>query len=203
MDPKTRVIIVGALALVILAAVAGTLFYLGKASRERSATSGNTSLNSLPRLSVTPVPSTLRNNQAATSSNTKTFVGSGFNLSYVNSWGVLTCSNSQNFEFDPTVGTDLKGVVCDRAVKPVTVLVVNKLNCQGETVKLGENQVVRSKNTPREGDISYRWCLSVGGKNLDITHRVSASGSQATSKEDFSAEVEQMITTIKASPQGS
>lgn len=107
----------------------------------------------------------------------------------------MTCANSESIELDPTNGTDTKNIVCDEALKPVTMLVADRLNCSGETVTLGGRQVVRSK-VSSGSDTSYRWCMAVGDTAIDITHRVSPSGSRATSKGDFSAAIEEMIKTI-------
>lgn len=202
MDTKTKSILLGGVALLILAVTFGVIFYLGKASRNQATTTESSvdSLGQLPSLSNTN--NTPRNDNVATS-NTKSFTGQGFTLKYPNPWGLLTCSNSQNFEFDPTNGQDVKGVVCDIAVKPVTVLVSDtRPNCQGETVTLGSNQVVKSK-TGGSGEANYRWCLTIGGKNFDITHRVSGSGSRATSKNDFSSQIEEVIKSFQATPAGS
>lgn len=201
MEDRTRTIIIGAVVLLILAAVFGTVFYLGRTAKNQGSTpTGVPQISRTPAISVSPTPT----GGVAALPGTKTLAAVGFVLHYPSSWGILTCNNSQNVEFDPINGTDSKSVVCDVAVKPVTVLVSqNRLSCTGETVKLGNYQVQRSKNTAASGDINYRWCYSVGGKNLDITHRVSSSGARATSKEDFSAQVEQIISTSQVTPQGS
>lgn len=196
MDPKSRSIIIGGVVLLILASVFGTVFYLGRVAKEKR---GETpEADPLSQLEVTGNPNSQTDTGTGSGqqSNLKTFTGAGFNVPYPSSWGLLTCSNSANFEFDPTSSSDVRSVVCDVAVKPVTVLVTNRLSCQGETVKLGNHQVIRSKVSAQSGDANYRWCFSVGGKNLEVTHRISASGSRATSKEDFSAAVEQIITGI-------
>lgn len=204
MDQKTRTIIIGAVVLLILAAVLGTVFYLNKISKGVSLFSDiNTSL---PQAQITPLPTTAKqgslNNGSATTG-PKVYVGISFSVSYPQNWALLTCSNSQNIEFDPYGGNDIRGVVCDYAVKPVTLVVENKTECKGQSIKLGNNEVVKSKTTEPNGDINYQWCLPVGDKSLDITHRVSASGSRATSKDDFSALIEQMIGNIHPVTTGS
>ncbi len=201
MDQKTKLTIIGGVVLLIIAAVLVTFFYFGRISKNTGGTpnSGTNPLSQLPTTSssTTPAPS-----GAANANSRKTFTGAGFTLTYPNNWGILTCSNSENFELDPTSSVDTKNVVCDTAVKPITVLVVNRLSCTGETVTLGPNKVIKSKATTDTG-VNYRWCVAIGNKGLDITHRVSSTGSRATSKEDFSSQVEEMIKTIKATPQGS
>lgn len=196
MDQKTRTIIIGGVVLLILAAVSGTIFYLSRISKVSDQTTSTD--NSLPQVQISPAPSSApRNTPGASANGLKTFVGPAFSIQYPQNWALLTCSNSQNIELDPYGGNNIQGVVCDFAVKPVTFLVANKLSCQGETVKLGNNQVVRSKTTGANGDINYRWCVPLVGKSVDITHRVSASGSRATSKDDFSAQVEKIITELR------
>lgn len=196
-----RSIILGVLILLVLAAVVGAILYLGRVSRNGSAdNSADSALSNLPTIATTPSVSA---SPSTAPSNYKTYQGQGFKVLYPTAWGVLTCSNSQNFEFDPT-GKDSKNVACDYAVKPVTIMVSSgKLNCSGDTVKLGTNSVVKSKTTGSNGDINYRWCVSVGDKSLDITHRVSSSGSRATTPTDLSALIEQMIATFQSTPQGS
>lgn len=206
MDPKIKTVLIGVAVLFVLGAILGSIFYLGKVSKNNGTDQERTALDSLSRLraNTNTTPSTDSGNPLTSGdqlSNLKVYPGEGFAVRYPSSWGILTCSNSQNIELDPTTGQELKGILCDRAVKPVTVLVVDKLNCQGETVTLGGYRVLRSKTTVQDGT-NYRWCLTVGGKNLDITHRVSASGSRATSKDDFSAKVEELISNIQLS-QGS
>lgn len=200
MDPRTRSIIIGAFTIIILVTISATIIYLGRISREtiKSQTSSEQSLSRLPVVTASPVAPT---GTGAMPGGLKSYPGPTFSLRYPVSWGLLTCRNSQNFELDPTKSADTKRVVCDLAIKPVTFLVsTDPLNCSGETTTLGANRVIKSKTTAETGFIRYEWCLSVGGKNLDITHRVSQTPSQATSKEDFSAAVEEVIKTIKVNP---
>lgn len=201
MDQKTKLTIIGGAVLLVIAIIFVTIFYFGRASRTGivNGDGGTNPLVQLPTIAPTISPTTQSGDG---SSQGKTLSGQGFSLTYPSSWGALTCSNSQNFELDPTSSVDVRGVVCETAVKPVTVLVVSRLSCTGETVTLGNNRVVKSKTETSTG-INYHWCVSVGGKGLDISHRVSSTGSRATSKDDFSAQVEQIITTIKPSPQAS
>lgn len=202
MDTRTRTIIIGAIGLFILAAILATIFYLGNVARNRTSQpvvdDGN-SLLDLPRTdndSPTATPAVGTNVPA---DGRKVFQGEGFTLRYPSNWGVLICGNSKNFEFDPTATQDLMGVVCDRAVKPVTALLVNSLDCSGgDTVNLGGKQVTKSVLTGN-GFTDYRWCVATAGQNFDITHRVSSTGTRATSTQDFSAQVEQVIESIQLS----
>lgn len=201
MDAKTKSIALGVVALIILASLLGSIVYLSQVAKKKPAGTGTNSLSRLPVASTTPSPTT-GTNQPTQQGAAKIFAGSGFVINYPKNWGLLTCGNSQNFEFDPVNGADTKNVVCDQALKPVTVIVTGRLSCAGDTIKLGNNQVTKSK-APTSTGVNYEWCLMVGGKGLDITHRVSSDGSRATSKEDFSQSIEEVITNIKQSPQGS
>lgn len=209
MDQRTRYIVIGGVVLLFVAAVLITIFYLGRVYRSNSDAPQNPNTNPLTELptiassSASVTPSASSGGVSLEPSNTKIYAASGFTLNYPSGWGLLTCSNSQNFEFDPTNGADVKNVVCDVAVKPVTVLVTNRLNCTGETINIGEKKVVKSKVTASNGSINYRWCVGLNGKGLDITHRISSFGSRAASKDDFSNQVEQMINSLKVTPQGS
>lgn len=122
--------------------------------------------------------------------------GSGFTLSYPENWGVLTCNNSPNFEFDPDNNVDQINVVCSVATKPISVIVQNSLaGCFGETVVVGNHQVVRSVTTTSEY-VEYQWC-TVTNPVLSITHRVSPSASSVASQIDYSAQIENMIGTLQ------
>lgn len=212
MDQKTRLIVIGAASLLVFAAIAGAVVYLSRATRDNNTTATETnnsnSFSQLPAIPAasSPAPTGTPSNNTAANTQTADFKilqTTDFNLRYPQNWGTLICSNSANFEFDPVSGADSKNVACDSAVKPVTVLVLDKLTCPGETVKIGSYSVVKAKITDQNGDIDYRWCVTVGGKGLDISHRVSASGSKATSKDDFSAQIEQIITNLQPAVRGS
>lgn len=193
MDQRLRLIVFGAAAFIILAVVVWGIFLMVRNSQVQVETPAETSTDLSSRLPVTTsTPSAVT---ATPPPGMKTHTGQGFSLYYPVGWGLLTCANSPHFELDPVNGADALGVVCDAALKPVTVLVADQITCSGETVTLGSHQVVRSKVT--EGtDTNYRWCVAAGDKALDITHRVSPTGSRATSREDFSAQIEQVITTV-------
>lgn len=200
MDPKTRAIAFGVIALVVLAAIIGSIIYLGKTS-QRSVATRNNSLSNLPVVTAQPSPGAT---SSTNSSGYKTYAGNGFAVRYPASWGLLTCSNTENFEFDPTNSQDITGVVCDTAVKPLTVMVGNSLGCtDGQTETIGNYQVNKSSGILRGGGTQTRWCVTVGGKILNITNRVSNQGNQATSPTDYSAQIEEMIKTISATPTAS
>ncbi|MDO8639188.1 MAG: hypothetical protein Q7R43_06440 [Candidatus Daviesbacteria bacterium] len=199
MDPRNKVIIFGGVGLLILAGVLVSLFYVLKSAKVGSLTQPASVPNSLSRLpSIATTPSATNTNINSTVpilSDDKIFKGQGFTLSFPNNWGLLTCGNSNNFEFDPN-GGDMKNVACDNALKPVTFVVVSRLNCSGDPVKLGNNHVTKTKTISDNGDVSHRWCTMVGNIGFDISHRVSSSGSRATSKNDYSKEVEKIITSL-------
>lgn len=196
MNQRSRMIIIGVVVFFVIAMVGGIMIYLGGISQSRSS-STDKETNSLSKLPViTMTPTSTPGLGASQPSNLKTFIGPFFSFNYPPNWGFLTCNNSQNLELDPLNSLDVRRVVCDRAVKPITILMVNRLNCPGETLKLGNYQVIKSK-TVLESGIFYHWCLMVGSYGLDITHRVSPSGDRGTSREDFSSQIEQIITTIK------
>jgi len=171
-----------------------------------------TTITPVPSTTVTPTLSPTQSNTTGSTntnssnqtSNTngiiKTYNGEGFSVRYPDNWGLLTCSNSKNFELDPTSPQDVIGVVCDYAVKPVTFVVRSSaISCPGNKVTLGSKQVTKSIKTYSDGDVYYRWCFMSGGKQLDVTHRVSQTGTRATSTTDYSAEVETIISDYETS----
>ena len=130
----------------------------------------------------------------------KSYKGVGFELAYPNNWGLLTCNNSVNFEFDPEKSQDMLKVNCDRAVKPITVLVSDNLSCQGDNIKLGNNSVVRIVEGTKGAEADYRWCvINPNGVDLDITQRVSNSGRPSSSRQDFAVQIEQVISSVNFS----
>lgn len=184
------IIILAAIIVVIIVAVVG--FFR---SRQLSQTNLRPSPTSIPNTTPevilgSPTPQSGVSNQG----NFKTQVVNGVTFRAPLNWGLLTCSNSNNFEFDPTNGQDSR-VVCDVALKPVTVLVGNSQGCGGESVKLGEVQVQKLRIENQRG-IDYRWCFSKDNTQFNVTHRVSAGGSRATSKEDYSGRIEEMIANL-------
>lgn len=203
MEPQKKTLIVTTIALLlVLVLVFGTIFYLVKFIQSRQK---QTSTQSTFQTSTSSAIPTFNNrestgsgniNTTTNSSNFKIYNGEGFQLSYPKDWGLLTCSNSQNFEFDPANSTDQLKIACDLALKPITVL-VGSTNCTGEAVTLGQVSVIRSKTTTATST-KYRWCTKTT-PNLDITHRVSAETKRAYSKNDFSADIEKIISTIRFS----
>ncbi len=147
-----------------------------------------------PSASATPKPSASPSPSVQVNGSLKTYNGSSFSISYPKAWSILTCNNSQNIELDPTSTTDQLNVNCGYALKPITILVGNT-SCQGQTVKLGNISTIKSSTQTPTG-VNYMWCTQTQPM-LNITHRVSSDGSRATSTQDFSSQIEEMIKTFK------
>lgn len=197
MEDRKTLIVAGVIAVIALVLLGGLIFYLVKAfvggSSSSSSTTNITTSSPIPNTGYTPS----QGNQASPApSNTKTYNGSNFQLSYPSSWGLLTCSNSANFELDPTSGVDQK-IGCTEAIKPVTIMVGNSLGCGGTTMSLGNNSVLYSKQTDSNGYISYQWCTQNSPEVINFTERVSPNNDKATSVRDYSTEVQQIISSLK------
>lgn len=200
MDDRTRTLVVTTIVLlIILALIAGVIFYISRIIRTRQQGSV---IQTSPKGTITivsPSPSstdsveTREETPAPSPENTKSYKGQGFTLNYPKNWGLLTCSNSQNFELDPTNSQDQLKVNCDVAQKPITVLVGGG-NCQGQQMSKGGVTFTKSKTDTQNG-ADYAYCTKTTPA-LEITHRVSPTGSRATSKEDFSSQIEEMISKI-------
>lgn len=205
-----------AVGLIILAIIVGSVYYLVKFIQSRVASSklppqasvetlaegsgdqisGNTggqiiaSPNAiLPQTGGQVTASDERN----LSSNKKLYNSGTFQVNYPNTWGILNCTNSLHFELDPSSGADGK-IECSSALKPITVLVDNIEGCEGDNIKIGNIDVIKSKKT--EGEYTaYRWC-SKTDPVLNITHRVSKDGGRAVSPVDYSVQIEEMINQL-------
>ncbi|MCL4366804.1 hypothetical protein M1563_01400 [Patescibacteria group bacterium] len=219
MDQRTRQIMVGALAVFIVVVIAAIIYYLTKTTLPGSSTQ-TAAVVTPPPFYVTPSPfanlgttSNIASNGATLPSGstnttaplqgtgslagTKIYNRDNFTIYYPETWGLLTCSNSKNIEFDPTSNQDLPQVVCNIAVKPITVLVSSQLSCSGTTTKIGGYTVVKSSVTKDDGITTNRWCVDLGVTKLDITDRVAATGARATATQDYSSQIEQLIQNIK------
>lgn len=197
--------------ILVLAVVFGTILYLTKSFGGRINLFG-----SLPKVTSLPIKTS---NPIATSSPSSTkqvtsnpiistpvptivsvgggksiYYAKGFQIQYPANWGVLSCTTSSNFEFDPYNSANQK-LSCDRAVKPITVLIDQGLACRGDLKKIGSHQVYVSKVAYRDW-LTNEYCLNESGRNIDITNRVATTGAIGTGKDDFSSQVEQMISTI-------
>ena len=210
MEQQQRsLVFTAAVGLIILAIIIGSVYYLVKFIQGRVATSRQTPQTShsiaqnseatnsgdilTPGIITdpqTPSQNSTGDNQA---SDKKVYNAGNLQLVYPNSWGALTCDNSLNVEFDPTNPADAR-VSCGTASKPLTVLIGEVGGCEGETSKIGNTDVVKSQAT--EGSYTkYQWCTKTTPV-LNITHRVSQDGEPATSKQDYSRQVEEMISTL-------
>ncbi len=198
MDAERKSLVATALVgLVVLSIIIGSIYYLIQFIRNR-----NTTNVADTQISATATPSPVgdvavdvnQGNTAPVSSDFKTFNAGDFQMAYPKNWGILTCSNSSNIEIDPTNGQDNLKVTCSVASKPVTIIKDATGCANGETVDLGSFKVARTK--ANEGNyVRYEWCTKTVPA-LYITHRVSNDGSPATSKEDFSKQVEDMIAKL-------
>lgn len=208
MEITAKTIIFAVVSVILVAAILGGIFYLLKNSKQLNFNSKEASLSKLQVVGASPTPQTLGENilpsptpSLAVSptpavTNTKTYQGQNFILHYPTNWGILTCSGSANIELDPYNSNDLKNYSCDRAIKPITIIVSSQpLSCLGENLKIGSSNVVKSK-TDTANWVKNRWCVSKGGVNLDITNRVAPSGITGTSRDDFSKQIEQIISSL-------
>lgn len=207
MEITTKTIIFAFISVILIAAILGGVFYLLKNSKQLNFNSNKTaSISSLPVIQATPTPTpgsanltqTQNQNQTSTvnTQSTKTYQGQNFILKYPADWGILTCSNSKNIEFDPYNKNDLINYSCDSAIKPITILVSSQpISCPGDVVKIGENSATKSI-TQTANWIKNRWCVNKNGVNLDIINRVAPTGIAGTGKDDFSKQIEQIISNL-------
>jgi hypothetical protein len=225
MEQQQRsLVFTAAVGLIILAIIVGSIYYLvkfiqGRVSSSRqtvqtqtqqaASTSATVSNGNSGAVNITPTgspasssapqnraPQTGGNTPAAQNqpaSGKKVYNAGDFQLTYPNTWGIAKCSNSKNFEFDPQNPAD-SSIVCDLATKAVTVVVSDIKGCEGETSKVGNIDVVKSQANDG-GYIKYQWCTKTTPV-LNITHRVSQDGERATSKQDFSKQIEDMISNL-------
>lgn len=206
MEDRRSIIISAIIGIIVLLLIVGTIIYLIRFifNRPQSTSVGTptprTVFNSpvpegsAPIVVRTPVPSATSLPGRSVPGGTKTFKGTGFEINYPQSWGILTCANSSNIEFDPTRSTDQLRVVCDFAVKPVTVIVGSTSCVAGENVNKGGVIFTKEVKQVSTG-VNYKWCTQTNPP-LEITHRVSSAGGRATSTQDFSNEIEDMISKI-------
>ena len=198
MENRRAVIVAALIAVAVAGLIVGMVMFLSNLFRPQSGSGGV--VNPSPAGSLLPVTSTQQSggeSPASATVATVKYVSVGeMSMAYPIKWGLLKCNNATNIEFDPDNSTD-QSVECEYAVKPVTVLVEAGVNCQGESKSLGLSKVVYKKTVETNG-VSYRWCVSGPAGSLDITHRMSSEAARATSKTDYSKEVEEMISSLKA-----
>lgn len=146
---------------------------------------------STARPTLTPTPETKGGITIA--GDRKVFNSGSFQLSYLKAWGLLACTNSNNIELDPKSSADSK-ITCNYSVKPITILVGDNSGCTGDTANIGNVPVLRSKQSDA-GYTKYQWCTKTVPV-LNITHRVSPGNDPASSKEDYSKQIEEMISKL-------
>ncbi|MBI2022201.1 hypothetical protein HYS93_04990 [Candidatus Daviesbacteria bacterium] len=189
-DQQRSLLATGIVLVVILTIIIGSIYFVFQMFQGKKVTKASVA----PSASVAPIKVAESTPSASarpsTPPNTKSYKINSLQIHYPKSWGLLTCRNSKNIEFDPTNSTDQLNVLCDVALKPITIL-VGSSNCQGQTIDLSGVSVVKSKTTSSNG-VSYKWCTKTNPA-LEISHRVSSTGSRAASIQDFSAQIEQMI----------
>jgi hypothetical protein len=222
MEQQQRsLVFTAAVGLIILAIIVGSIYYLVKFIQGRVSSSNQTApvreqqiasssanfddgtagqpqiidlSSSAPQASINPnrpQPSASSNTQGT--SGKKVYNSGDFQLAYPNNWGVIKCTDSQNFEFDPQNPAN-SSLDCDLATKPITVVVSDITGCEGEVSKVGNLDVVKSQAS-EGGYTKYQWCTKTTPV-LNITHRVSQGGETATSKQDFSKQIEEMIANL-------
>lgn len=214
MEQQQRsLIFTASVGLIILAIIVGSIYYLVKFIQSRVSSSRQpvASVETIATVTAPPeainidgspsVPNTAGQGQANPPQSGVNNVPAGkklynqgtFQLYYPDSWGMLKCTNSANFELDPTSGSDTQ-ISCSSAVKPITILVNDQSGCGGESLRMGNAEVAKSRQI--EGNyIAYRWCTKTDPV-LNITHRVSRDGDPATSPNDFSAQIEEFISNL-------
>lgn len=201
MDPERRSLVATALVgLVVLAIIVGSIYYLFQFIRNRQA--GNVVTNQTQTALPSPIgsapvvvtQSVQPQQQQPNAGDFKTYNAGDFQITYPKNWGLLTCRNSGNVELDPNNPADQLNVECSIATKPITII-KNAVGCAGgELVDIGQVKADKSKATDG-GYTRFEWCVKTVPP-LYVTHRVSNDGSPATSREDFSRQVEEMISRL-------
>ena len=215
MEQQQRsLIFTAAVGLIILAIIVGSIYYLVKFIQGRVASNSQNPSPSVTEIAEdfiatpsgsiqggtiqlsSPLPSA-RAQVPVTGGNPasdkKVYNAGDFQLTYPKAWGIVTCTTSKNVEFDPIASAD-SNIPCDVALKPITVVVGSISGCEGPLSKLGNVEVSKSQAS-EAGYTKYQWCTKTT-PSLNITHRVSQGGERATSKQDFSKQVEEMIANL-------
>lgn len=187
-DDRKSLIVTALIGLIVVVLIGAGIFYLFKYIQSRRVNVASNSQTKQTSVVDSSRPQTGNTN----SEDIKTYNGDNFQVKYPKNWGLLTCSNSKNIEFDPTDQKDQK-ILCDSAVKPITVI-VGESPCAGQTVKLGNVEAVKQVSSD-ESYTSYKWCTKTQPV-LFISHRVTKGNDLAASKEDFSKQVEDLISKI-------
>lgn len=210
-DQRRSLIATAVVTLFILGLIVALVLFLVRfvQNRQKTQTGSNITVKTTPSPSAFPNSSNPNLNQSTSPAtggsnldqNSNLYSGGGFTFKYPKNWGLLTCNNSQNIELDPGSSTDMLKFPCERAIKSVTVLVGTNPSCNGDIVNLGNIRAVKSKLIDDNG-VDYRWCTNTN-PTLDITHRYSKTPSRATSLQDYSAQVEEIIKSLTFGSGGS
>jgi len=222
MEQQQRsLIFTAAVGLIILAIIVGSIYYLVKfvqgrvASNKQSPQASVTQIaedfavssggiiqdpqNASPAatpifvVSASPRAAQVPQTGTNTASDKKVHNSGQYQLVYPKNWGILSCTNSGNTELDPLNGQD-QSLACELAVKPITIVVGDIKGCEGEASKVGNVDVVKSQASDG-GYTKHQWCTKTTPV-LNITHRVSTGGERATSKEDYSKQIEEIIANL-------
>lgn len=216
MEQQQRsLIFTAAVGLIILAIIVGSIYYLVKFIQGRVASNNQTPVPSVTEIatdfatpgsspvdgSVAPVvpgspAASPRIQTGAAIPDKKVHNVGEFQMAYPKAWGIVTCTNGKNVEFDPVNSAD-SNIACDIALKPVTVIVGDTRGCEGQTTKVGAIDVVKFQES-KAGDIYYQWCTKTTPV-LNITHRVSPQAKRGFSTQDFSKQVEEIIANLSFS----
>ena len=150
-----------------------------------------------PKTTISPTPGPLRRGDD-TGDSRQTYRGRGFSLKYPEKWGLLTCSNSTNFEFDPANNRDQAGVVCNWAVKPITAMArTSDADCRGNSNTLGGT--AGRKRGEKEGTYTYyTWCTT-SPPFLEFSHRVGSTQQLpgTATNASYEREIEEIIGSIQ------
>lgn len=218
MEQQQRsLIFTAAVGLIILAIIVGSIYYLVKFIQSRVASNrqapqasvvsigsdspnaegsnaaGQFQANQTPQSSISrTVPQTA--GAINVSGDKKIYNAGNFQLTYPKTWGILNCLNSNHFELDPVNSADSK-IICSKAIKPITILVDEIDKCTGNNTKIGNIEIIKSKKVDIDGYTAYQWCTKTDPV-LNITHRVSKNGEQATAQNDYSSQIEDMISKL-------
>lgn len=195
MELTTKTIIFVVISVILIAAILGGIFYLLKNAKQLNINNKVDPLSKLQTISPSPTPTIPIVQPVVFTEDTKLYQSQDFVLRYPKNWGIVTCNNSQNIEFDPYNKSDLRNYLCDSAFKPITIIVSKQsVSCSGENVPIGNTTVIRSK-TETANWTKNRWCINKNGTSLDITNRIAPTGIRGTGKDDFSKQIEQIIGT--------
>lgn len=119
----------------------------------------------------------------------------GISMQYPAKWGLLTCSNSNNFEFDPTNSQDELNVICEDAKKPITVVFSNNA-CGGGQVESGFDLFVIKSQDQSENYLTHTWCIK-SNPVIQITNRESQTTNVAADSKNYVNEIDKMINSIQ------